>query len=296
MAKSIDICTSSGKLRLIHFQSQKPCNKKILCIHGYCCDARIFTYMGEELSKRGTDVYSLDLFGHGQSDGTRGDLDFDKMMKAMDEVIAQIRDDGLPVILLGHSLGCTYALWYAHTYGKNIDGVILMAAYVRIPGMTYAGEALPSISKFLWFYFARYITPNKRVPATKVVRKSVLNSDEVRYMLADPNINYNYSYKYLIDVLANKNKDIQTLADIHVPILVLHGKKDRNVLPIISEKFYDLLKSKNKSIQLLDCDHWFYHAVFYSQDDKKYGEHDRIGVITFILNWVETFTTLAHKE
>lgn len=294
MQDDIKIPTSYGTINLLYFPSSIPTDKKLFCIHGYCCDARIFTYIGEELSKRGYDVYSIDLFGHGQSDGPRGDLDFHKTIKALHEIISSVRGKSR-VFLLGHSLGCTYAMWYLHNYGNDIDGVILMAMYVRIEGMKYAGDALPSVGKFLWFYILRHLVPKMRVSATKVVQDSILNTKEVQHMIADPQINYHYSYRYLIDILAGKNKDADILADIHIPVLLLHGRKDRNVLPQVSEEFYKLLKNKHKSIQLFDCDHWFYHAVFYFQDDR-YSEHDRAQVINTISSWLNVAENPPSKD
>jgi alpha-beta hydrolase superfamily lysophospholipase len=287
MAKNIMISTSQGRIRLLHFEPSEPANKKILCIHGYCCDARIFGYIGKELSKRGFDVYSIDLFGHGQSDGLKGDLDFDNTIKALNEVITQIQSNSR-IFLLGHSLGCTYALWYARKYGKDcVDGMILMAPYIHIPRMKHAGDALPSLLKFIWLYFARQIIPNSRISATKVVRTSILRTSEVQYMMSDPEVNYHYSYRYIIDVLANRNKNVNTFSDIRVPILLLHGRNDTNIVPQVSIEFYKFLKNEDKSIKVLDCDHWFYHALFYTQNDVRYSEQDRMHVINTLTSWLD---------
>lgn len=280
------IATSYGRVSLLHFPPTKvAARKKVVCIHGYCCDARIFTYLGSELSGSGIDVYSIDLFGHGKSDGRRGDMDFENMMKALKEVIDRIRD-GSKVILLGHSLGCTFALWYAKTFSADVEGLILMSIYVRLKGMISAGEAVPSIPTFLKLFLMRYLAPNRRIPATKVVKKSVLQTREVQEMLKDPQINYWYSYSYLIDVLANKNKDAYKMADIEVPTLIMHGKNDRNVFSTLSEKYFELVKSKKKSIKLFDCDHWYYRAIFYNQNDHRYDEQQRNQVVEAISSWV----------
>lgn len=286
--------TSYGTINLLYFPSSRPTDKKIFCIHGYCCDARIFAYMGRELAKKGFDVYSVDLFGHGQSDGPKGDLDFDKTISALHEVISNLRGESR-VFLMGHSLGCTYLLWYLRTYEEEVDGVVLMAMYVRIKNIKYAGDALPGIGKFFWFYILRHITPNRRVSATKVVRSSVLATKEVQQMIADPQINYHYSYRYIIDTLVKKNMDAQTLANVNVPVLLVHGRNDKNVIPQVSEEFFKLLKSNQKSIQLFDCNHWFYHAIFYTQN----GEHvdsDREQVISAISSWLDGVANLSRKD
>ena len=66
--------TASGRINAIEFASEKPASDTLLCIHGLCCDGRLFTYVGGKLSSAGYNVVSIDLPGHGMSDGKRGDL------------------------------------------------------------------------------------------------------------------------------------------------------------------------------------------------------------------------------
>jgi pimeloyl-ACP methyl ester carboxylesterase len=69
--------TANGRINAIEFRAEKPATDTLLCIHGFCCDARIFTYAGNKLSSLGYNVVSIDLPGHGMSDGKKGDLDFE---------------------------------------------------------------------------------------------------------------------------------------------------------------------------------------------------------------------------
>ena len=65
------ITTKQGKVHVINYKQSelKKGSKIVVCIHGAHSDARIFNYLGSELSKSGYNVFSLDLLGHGQSDG-----------------------------------------------------------------------------------------------------------------------------------------------------------------------------------------------------------------------------------
>ena len=283
----LKILTSHGTISLLHFPSAKQMPKiKVLCIHGYCCDARIFRYIGFEMSKRGYDVYAIDLLGHGKSDGPRGDPDFDRTIEAIKEVIDKIRDQS-SFFLLGHSLGCTYVLWYALTYRHDIDGIILMSPYVRVKGIRCSGgEAVPTLPRFVKLFLLRLLVPSRRISAIKVVQDSIVRTSETQQMINDPAINYYYSYKYIIDVIGIRNMKLRKFADIHIPVLLLHGKRDRNVFPQVSEEFFKRLRSTNKSISIFDCDHWFYHSIFYNQKDEKYNEHDRQQVVSTIMEWL----------
>ena len=112
--------TSRGNINLIHFPSVHDNNKTILCIHGSYSDARIFNYIGTQLSENGFNVYSMDLLGHGKSDGMIGDLNFGDCLASINEVIEKIKG-GSQIFILAHSIGCTFALWYVHNYKGSVD-------------------------------------------------------------------------------------------------------------------------------------------------------------------------------
>jgi alpha-beta hydrolase superfamily lysophospholipase len=283
--KELIVATSRGNVRLLHFPSNSPTDKKLFCLHGYCCDARIFSYLCSRLSEKGIDAYSIDLPGFGKSFGDAGDPDFEGSLAAIHEVIAQIRGQS-KVFLLGHSLGSTYAMWYNRKYPNDVDGMIMMALYVRMKGQTNAGEALPAVLQFLRLYIMRKILPRRLVSAERVVRTSVLQSREVQEMLADPEVRYHFSYRFIIDVIGGKNQHPEYLAEMNIPVLVLHGLQDRNVFPEVSNEFFKIIRSERKQIKTFDSDHWFYRAVFFNQNDSGYTEDQRMRVVAAISNWL----------
>jgi pimeloyl-ACP methyl ester carboxylesterase len=81
-------------------------------------------------------------------------------------------------------------------------------------------------------------------------------------MLQNTDLNFYYTYRYIVDIISFRNSKVKSLTDIgEIPVLFIHGKKDLILYPIISEIFFKSLKSKNKKIILFDCDHWFYDTV-----------------------------------
>ncbi|MDP8889117.1 MAG: lysophospholipase, partial [Thermoproteota archaeon] len=83
--------TANGKINAIEFASEKPTSDTVLCIHGFCCDARVFTYVGRKLSSTGYNVVSIDLPGHNMSDGEKGDLDFDACIKSIHQIVTRLK-------------------------------------------------------------------------------------------------------------------------------------------------------------------------------------------------------------
>jgi len=141
----------------------------VLCIHGFCCSAGIFEYAGRMLSQAGYDVYSVDLPGHGRSSGTRGDLDFETCLKSIDQVISEIKKKASRVFILAHSMGSTFALWYAHLFRKSVDGLILLSPYIRIKGIKRS-DAEPEPLAFIYLFLGRLFSPRRKVISQKFSR------------------------------------------------------------------------------------------------------------------------------
>jgi|SRR5579885_822833 alpha-beta hydrolase superfamily lysophospholipase len=277
--------TRNGKINAIFNFPKETSNKTILCIHGFCSDCRIFNYLSIELAKNGFNVCSIDLPGHGESYGEKGDPDFEKALSSINEIINDLKRDH-KVYILAHSLGCTYGLWCDHRF-RNIDGMILLSPYIRIPSIKKRSGLEPSNTYFMYLLLRKIFSPKTKMHATNLPNFLKVGGKEIEQMTRDKKLNFAYSYRYIVDVLALKNTKIANLSDVDAPLLIIHGKKDKNVYPQVSEAFYKLVKSKDKKIEILDCDHWFYHAVFYNQDDA-YSEEDRMKVITLICNWVKS--------
>jgi len=276
--------TKSGKINIIEIPSSKPSDDAIMCIHGFPCDARIFSYAGKQLSQAGYNIYSVDLPGHGKSDGPKGDLDFEACLLSMNQIILDLKKKFRRVFLLAHSMGSTFALWYAHKF-NTVDGLILMAPYVRISGIKRS-DAEPSRLAFFRLLLGRVFNPSKRVNAAKILPGYVkIGGSQLTRMVQDPEMNFEYSYRYFIDIIAKRNSKVAELADVKTPVLILQGSRDRNVYPQVSEEFFKRLRSEKKEIKIFDCGHWFYDAIFYSQSPE-YAEEDRIKFISIITDWL----------
>jgi lysophospholipase len=277
--------TTNGRINVIEVTSAKPNGYAVLCIHGVCCDARIFAYAASKLSQEGYDVYSMDLPGHGESDGKRGDINFEACLKSMDNIIVELRKKSSKVFILAHSFGSTFALWYAHLFKKSVDGIILLAPYIRV-GRGKRSDAEPSTSIFLYLLLGRLFTPYKRVNFGKILPGYVkIGGSQLPRMVQDQKLNFDYSFRYLVDIVAKRNSKLAELSDIDVPVLIVHGSRDKNVYPQVSQEFFKLLHSA-KEIKILDCNHWFYDAIFFSQSSE-YLEEERSRFISSIVEWLK---------
>ena len=279
------ILTKHGNINTINFTPQKPSGKTIVCIHGLCCDARIFQYLAQDLTSRGFSVISIDLFGHGMSDGKKGDPNFDDCLDSLYEIIFKIKQYS-KVYLLSHSIGCTYSLWYLQRYENTLDGLILLAPYVRV-NIKKRSDVEPNIAQFLYLLLRRIISPGLLVDVRSTLPNyTKVGGYQIESMIKDKLLNFKYSLRYLVDVVALKNQNATNLSKIDIPVLILHGKKDRQVYPQVSEAFFKMIKSEKKSIQLFDCDHWFFDVIFYEQTQNN-SQESRNDFLKHLSDWLE---------
>ena len=102
--------------------------------HGMVEHAARYAHLGERLSASGYAVYASDHRGHGRTAGGPDELGhlgddggFDAVVDDLAALTEQLRQEhpGVPVVLLGHSMGSFLARAYAARHGERIDGLIL---------------------------------------------------------------------------------------------------------------------------------------------------------------------------
>jgi acylglycerol lipase len=99
----------------------------VLLLHGVAEHSGRYEHVGATMAAAGYSVRAYDHHGHGRSGGKRGHVDsFDVFLDDVEENIAELRADGLPVVLMGHSLGGLIAFSYAVS-GRPLPDVLLLS-------------------------------------------------------------------------------------------------------------------------------------------------------------------------
>lgn len=122
-----------GRIYAQVWQEEKIKEKKgIVCIiHGMQGHSTSYTYLFKALAKSGYIACAQDLQGHGKSaeiPGYFGESDgFSSILHDLHRMLIQIKRwfPGLPVFLLGHSMGSFIARDYAAQYSGEVSGLIL---------------------------------------------------------------------------------------------------------------------------------------------------------------------------
>jgi alpha-beta hydrolase superfamily lysophospholipase len=100
-------------------------------VHGYAEHGGRYGHVAEALTARGAVVYAGDHLGHGRSDGERALItDFDHVVDDLHAIagVAHREHPGLPLVLVGHSMGGLLAARFAQRWPDEVAGVVFCGA------------------------------------------------------------------------------------------------------------------------------------------------------------------------
>jgi alpha-beta hydrolase superfamily lysophospholipase len=231
-----------------------PSRAVVVVSHGAGEHAGRYRHVVERLAPYGFALYALDHRGHGRSEGRRAVID--RMANAiadLDRLVEQAATErpGLPVYLLGHSLGGCIAIAYALEHQRRLAGLVLSAPAAALEA---ASPAVRALSRVL-----STIAPNLPVMAIDATAIS-RDPDEVRAYLDDPLV---YHRKLPVRTVAEAARAIESFPSraptLQLPLLVMHGSDDRLTPPAGSHMIHERAGSADKTLQIYAG---LYHEIF----------------------------------
>src|SRR3954470_17717425 len=113
-----------GRIALHRWSAENPTFTAVI-VHGYGEHARRYDHVAEALVGIGADVHAPDHLGHGESDGERASIqDMEVLVDDTARVVEDARN-GLPVVMIGHSLGGIVATRYAQRADHGLAALVL---------------------------------------------------------------------------------------------------------------------------------------------------------------------------
>jgi alpha-beta hydrolase superfamily lysophospholipase len=126
-----------------------PAASRIVVIaHGYGEHIGRYEHVADALVQRGAVVYGPDHLGHGRSDGEQVVVtDFERVVDDLQRVVELAREQhpGLPVALIGHSMGGLIATRYAQRHGGELAGMVLSGPAVGLAPVIQGWLAEPEL-------------------------------------------------------------------------------------------------------------------------------------------------------
>ncbi|MBM7798614.1 alpha-beta hydrolase superfamily lysophospholipase [Microlunatus panaciterrae] len=184
----------------------------LLC-HGYGEHIGRYEYVAHTLTGHGAAVYGLDHVGHGKSAGERVLItDFELVVDDLHLLADRARADhpGLPVVLIGHSMGGLIAARYAQRHGSELAALVLSGPVL---GRWDAVTQLLSLPE---------------IPDTPIDVDTLSRDPDVgRAYAADPLVWHGKFQRRTLEAMAAALETINAGGDLgELPTLWIHGAED----------------------------------------------------------------------
>lgn len=278
-----------GKLRgtkgvdLVYGQWYPAGNPKALAVvaHGYGEHMARYGHVIDALAAHDYAVWALDHRGHGESQGPRACVEkFDYFVSDLHTLVREARGahPGLPLMLIGHSMGGLIATHYALEHPDELAALVLSGAAIQL------GDDVSPMLKALSGMLARVIP---EVPLL-AGQENVLSRDmEVEQRFQDDPLCYSDKLKPRMghELMQAAARARARLHELEMPLLLMHGRADRLTNPQGSQLLYERARSRDKTLKLWDDN---YHEIF--------NDLDREQVINFMLEWLDERVPAASVE
>jgi acylglycerol lipase len=258
----------------IHLNSWLPAGDPVAVIvvaHGFGEHSGRYTNLVNAVVPKGYAVYVPDHRGHGKSEGHRALVDkYDYLLDDLDQVfaIAGKANPGLPIFLLGHSMGGSIALASALRNQDRLAGLVLSGPLVT-------NDGIPKPLIVLAGLLAK-VAP--RAGATKLAASAVSKDPKVVAAYEnDPLVFHGKMPAGTGAALIEASNDFPArLPSLHIPLLVVHGSADKLVSVESGRTAHRLAGSSDKTLKVYDG---LYHEVF--------NEPEHETVLADVVSWMD---------
>lgn len=228
----------------LYWQSWLPAHPpqaSLLVIHGYGEHSGRYAHVAEALNEAGIAVHGIDLRGHGRSEGKRGDTPSWNALQEDIRLFADIlrrRHDPNTLFLYGHSVGGLVAIDYALHVEQNFRGLIASG-----PVLGQAG-----VSPFLLFLskILASIVPGFQLDINLDVDNLSRDPAVVEAYCNDPLVHGKATARMGATMNAATEACQRDASNLHIPILVFYGEKDKLAPPDATEQFYANLQTEDR--------------------------------------------------
>lgn len=232
-----------------HWSPDGPPRRAVVCFHGAGGQGQYFALIADILTPRGAAVFVADYRGHGLSEGTRGDYSsFSMLLADCREVVrwVQSRLPGVPVIILGESMGGCMAVNYVAQFPEDAAGLALFS-----PALLFRKTAPgPQLLKLPYYLLVTAVSPGKPVISMKGQEHlGIKNPTHVEFDRTDPYHLSCISPRYFFQL--NKYMKIGLMRcpeKIKAPTILFQGGADPGIDPEGAKRFIEKLAAKDKEL------------------------------------------------
>ncbi len=267
-----EMVSGSGGVKLfVHHHPAVNLRAQAVLIHGFGEHSGRYHLLIESLARQGIAVTAYDHRGHGKSEGLYGHVDcFSDYESDLRRILeyARRREPAKDCFLIAHSMGGLVALRYLMGRHTGISGAVISAPLIRL-------AIRPPTHKVLIAKIAATISPRLRLP--NEIDPAVLSRDpEIgKAYAADALVGKLVSARWFIEALRAMEELRHCAAEVTLPLLVMHGTKDRLASVEATQELFAQLGSTDKELAIYDG---FYHELF--------NEPEKQELYARVNNWI----------
>ena len=209
-------------------QGVDPKKDTIIFLHGSGLSHIVWSLTEQFFSNKNFNVLSIDLPGHGQSDGPCLES-IEKISDWLEEVFSFLNLDDL--ILVGHSQGCLEILEYSHKFKNRVKKLVFVGGSNKMPvhpdliNLAQNGDSDAVKLMMKWGYEG-----SKKFIGGNPVEKIIQSPRDISEILA-------------VDLVAcnNYSNGSEAAKNIGFPTLLIFGEFDKMVNLDAGKKFSNLI-------------------------------------------------------
>ncbi len=250
----------------------------LICVHGLGLENRAFTMFGHRMASRGIQTCALDVRGFGSWMAETGSerVKFDQCLDDIQRLVRALHKHrpGVPVFVLGESMGGAIVLRAAAELGDSVAGVI---------------SSVPSAERFqqrkmsarVAFHFLK--GANKPFDIGSQVAEQATSNEEYRKLWeADPKAKIEMTPKELINFALFMRRTKAHVRKIDkTPVMIIQGLSDRLVKPQGSFALFETIPYEDKDLLLLGVRE---HLIFEN------AEHPE-SLLNLVCDWMREHAT-----
>ncbi len=208
----------------------------VAVLHGLGEHGGRYAALASDLVKEGASVCTVDLPGHGETGGGRGDARWlvlrDQVTPALLDVARGLpgHEGRLPLFLLGHSMGGVLALDFALEHSPSLAGLVVSA-----PG--FAPAEPPPPWKLALARVAHAVVPGLPFDSGLPPDKRSRDPEVLRLAEQDPGVHYRITPRLYFGLAAAQERTMRRAPELSLPTLVIQGDEDGMVNPSGAQAF-----------------------------------------------------------
>jgi alpha-beta hydrolase superfamily lysophospholipase len=214
----------------------------VILVHGHGDHSGGMQNLSISLVKRNYLVFAFDLRGHGKSKGKRGYIrtwdEFNGDLHQFRKLVT-FEQPGLPLYIVGHSIGALISLEYSLHKSEGISGIVAISPALSYEMNLFERFGISLLSKLKPDYSINLSGRFQKL-ARNTAKHTKFYSDRLRHNIITPGLG-----RGLIEARARVENHAHSLK---LPLLLQYGLEDKITPPGKLNEFFTQVGSENKQL------------------------------------------------